>query len=123
MRGLPPRSTRSATLRTYTPLCRCGGAQLAQIDAELRVEGAHAVQRAVDVDGVVMSSCAQFADEALRLAKGIGATPHQRTRSEEHTSELQSLLRISYAVFCFKKNNRHTEQLQPCTSANRTETE
>src|SRR3546814_5968944 len=29
-------------------------------------------------------------------------------RSEEHTSELQSLMRISYAVFCLKKNNNHT---------------
>src|SRR3546814_5820455 len=31
-------------------------------------------------------------------------------RSEEHTSELQSLMRISYAVFCLKKNNEHTHQ-------------
>src|SRR3546814_3459931 len=34
----------------------------------------------------------------------------QRARSEEHTSELQSLMRISYAVFCLKKKNVHTEQ-------------
>src|SRR3546814_7658755 len=33
-------------------------------------------------------------------------------RSEEHTSELQSLMRISYAVFCLKKKNNHTNQLQ-----------
>src|SRR3546814_10703066 len=31
-----------------------------------------------------------------------------RVRSEEHTSELQSLMRISYAVFCLKKNTQHT---------------
>src|SRR3546814_5017001 len=31
-----------------------------------------------------------------------------QARSEEHTSELQSLMRISYAVFCLKKTNRHT---------------
>src|SRR3546814_3543321 len=31
-------------------------------------------------------------------------------RSEEHTSELQSLMRISYAVFCLKKKNQHTQQ-------------
>src|SRR3546814_6905350 len=31
-------------------------------------------------------------------------------RSEEHTSELQSLMRISYAVFCLKKKNKHTEK-------------
>src|SRR3546814_10365001 len=33
------------------------------------------------------------------------AQPPKRARSEEHTSELQSLMRISYAVFCLKKNN------------------
>src|SRR3546814_6082786 len=33
-------------------------------------------------------------------------------RSEEHTSELQSLMRISYAVFCLKKKNKHTQQRQ-----------
>src|SRR3546814_2492996 len=35
----------------------------------------------------------------------------QRFRSEEHTSELQSLMRISYAVFCLKKKKKHTENL------------
>src|SRR3546814_3694604 len=34
---------------------------------------------------------------------------HTSGRSEEHTSELQSLMRISYAVFCLKKKNKHTE--------------
>src|SRR3546814_9883078 len=34
----------------------------------------------------------------------------QRTRSEEHTSELQSLMRISYAVFCLKTKNKHNNQ-------------
>src|SRR3546814_8580581 len=32
-------------------------------------------------------------------------------RSEEHTSELQSLMRISYAVFCLKKKNKHTQHI------------
>src|SRR3546814_6611785 len=45
-------------------------------------------------------------------ACGIGAFK-QRRRSEEHTSELQSLMRISYAVFCLKKNIRHL--LMPST--------
>src|SRR3546814_10355081 len=35
----------------------------------------------------------------------LGADPCRRIRSEEHTSELQSLMRISYAVFCLKKKN------------------
>src|SRR3546814_7243654 len=36
-------------------------------------------------------------------------------RSEEHTSELQSLMRISYAVFCLKKKKRHPKQQRPQT--------
>src|SRR3546814_3275234 len=41
---------------------------------------------------------------------GLGVKPREADRSEEHTSELQSLMRISYAVFCLKKTNqqRHT---------------
>src|SRR3546814_3061916 len=35
------------------------------------------------------------------------SSTRQRRRSEEHTSELQSLMRISYAVFCLKKKNKH----------------
>src|SRR3546814_2153751 len=42
------------------------------------------------------------ADPAQRPAGGLG----EHLRSEEHTSELQSLMRISYAVFCLKKNNK-----------------
>src|SRR3546814_7999095 len=38
-------------------------------------------------------------------ADGAGVGRGERTRSEEHTSELQSLMRISYAVFCLKKTN------------------
>src|SRR3546814_6299539 len=37
---------------------------------------------------------------------GVGSNTLIRDRSEEHTSELQSLMRISYAVFCWKKKNR-----------------
>src|SRR3546814_10182032 len=40
-------------------------------------------------------------------ADGVPAQPQQGVRSEEHTSELQSLMRISYAVFCLKKK-KHT---------------
>src|SRR3546814_3326752 len=39
------------------------------------------------------------------LARDVGALEQYRPRSEEHTSELQSLMRISYAVFCLKKKN------------------
>src|SRR3546814_7134994 len=43
-------------------------------------------------------------DTALRLAKFFRTSPE---RSEEHTSELQSLMRTSYAVFCLKKKQNH----------------
>src|SRR3546814_14444563 len=73
----PPRSTRTDTLFPYTTLFR---SHLAVI-AAIRAEG-------VEIDPAI-------ADLAVKQA-GIA-------RSEEHTSELQSLMRISYAVFCLKK--------------------
>src|SRR3546814_4452204 len=51
---------------------------------------------------------------AVREEDAVESLGHQRRRSEEHTSELQSLMRISYAVFCLKKkkatNTRHTDK-------------
>src|SRR3546814_1829493 len=52
---------------------------------------------------------------AARLAAHADAALHQRARSEEHTSELQSLMRISYAVFCLKKTT--TNQYHPNTDS------
>src|SRR3546814_3726275 len=48
----------------------------------------------------------------VRVLPGEEARP-ARQRSEEHTSELQSLMRISYAVFCLKKKIHTTEDLSP----------
>src|SRR3546814_2638105 len=48
------------------------------------------------------------ATEIQNAQKTAGA--NSATRSEEHTSELQSLMRISYAVFCLKKNKKHTRK-------------
>src|SRR3546814_5157093 len=52
-----------------------------------------------------------IAGSQLEIFNGCGHWPQHehadRFRSEEHTSELQSLLRISYAVFCLKKNKYH----------------
>src|SRR3546814_9729783 len=44
-----------------------------------------------------------------RLSRALQARGEGFYRSEEHTSELQSLMRISYAVFCLKKKKQHTE--------------
>src|SRR3546814_5759224 len=44
------------------------------------------------------------------------ANGEERCRSEEHTSELQSLMRISYAVFCLKKKNTESDRKNDCES-------
>src|SRR3546814_10900449 len=51
-------------------------------------------------------------DRQVRPATGrgcAGRSARARSRSEEHTSELQSLMRISYAVFCLKKKKKNTQ--------------
>src|SRR3546814_5369632 len=52
-----------------------------------------------------------------RVAGLVGAHSGAMARSEEHTSELQSLMRISYAVFCLKKNIRERSDLDLTTQA------
>src|SRR3546814_1644439 len=51
-------------------------------------------------------NCASACLSATAL-NGLSSRHDERGRSEEHTSELQSLMRISYAVFCLKKKNKH----------------
>src|SRR3546814_3461052 len=46
-----------------------------------------------------------------RISENAAAAIGVGSRSEEHTSELQSLMRISYAVFCLKKKKKHTNQM------------
>src|SRR3546814_7288668 len=101
MRRRPPRSTRTDTLFPYTTLFRSVEFDPAVTNvAELRqwVEGCgyHCAGRSVP--GHVCDPLAQ--DEPLAPAHDHAAVER---RSEEHTSELQSLMRISYAVFCLKK--------------------
>ena len=50
-----------------------GRVQCAQLDAKILVKRAHPLQRAMDVNGVMMAAAAQFGDDALRLAQRIGA--------------------------------------------------
>src|SRR3546814_3844325 len=53
-----------------------------------------------------------FEDEGMLLLQQVivpGCAAHAGRRSEEHTSELQSLMRISYAVFCLKKKKNYTK--------------
>src|SRR3546814_8112388 len=53
------------------------------------------------------------------LAAGAGNDHLRDARSEEHTSELQSLMRISYAVFCLKKKKTKTSIITPTTNHSR----
>src|SRR3546814_3616528 len=90
----PPRSTRTDTLFPYTTLFRSHG----ELQAALHQP----------VDYRVLAALAhQPVDLAARLPLHHPGRQSQRhaddLRSEEHTSELQSLMRISYAVFCLKK--------------------
>src|SRR3546814_3914840 len=55
-------------------------------------------------------SMPRIASMVLPIARTLSRTVSQRSRSEEHTSELQSLMRNSYAVFCLKKKKKpHTQ--------------
>src|SRR3546814_6732910 len=75
---------------------------IARIVKTLRSQAARAQQ----VYGVMIS----YLDEALSGIKIIKA--FNATRSEEHTSELQSLMRNSYAVFCLKKTKKRNHKYQ-----------
>src|SRR3546814_6626565 len=98
----PPRSTLTDTLFPYTTLFRSPGLPLSISGKEASEEGQSysMVNKVEDIIDVKPSPPPK---------SGRGASgPH---RSEEHTSELQSLMRISYAVFCLKKKKKqHTYQ-------------
>src|SRR3546814_2191552 len=121
----PPRSTRTDTLLPYTTLFR------SRERPKLR-------QNAVDCDSVLarrLDLGSERSEIFLDLSQGGEVQPtrdlripvlgriffdeaaqtvpsYQGIRSEEHTSELQSLMRISYAVFCLKKKNKNNSMMQ-----------
>src|SRR3546814_4435309 len=107
----PPRSTRTDTLFPYTTLFRSW--------------------RSFHDIGIAAFAGARFparsrgVDVMKAYAVVIGDPVAHSRRSEEHTSELQSLMRISYAVFCLKKKKRiyhkqsnQTEYLSTCGHTN-----
>src|SRR3546814_5228372 len=101
----PPRSTRTDPLFPYTTLVRSGQAHRA---AHQREEGAflrHARAGACHL-GCHQRFGGQRAIRNRIAARKTVAPRAAAQRSEEHTSELQSLMRISYAVFCLKKKKK-----------------
>src|SRR3546814_3674362 len=119
----PPRSTRTDTLFPYTTLFL---SQAADTGVGRRGLGVHLVEHAAcetepgahrriadrnrkdDEAGPGSEGNGLAALKALLMARvaAVAADDLRASRSDEHTSELQSLMRISYAVFCLKKKNK-----------------
>src|SRR3546814_2854706 len=98
----PPRSTRTDTLFPYTTLFRSH--QVGQYEEAItKFDSSGDV---VEIDGVdtVPYKITIDPSKAAQMQKVKGVELPKR--SEEHTSELQSLMRISYAVFCLKKKKK-----------------
>src|SRR3546814_6934800 len=108
----PPRSTRTYTLFPYTTLFRSTAAF--RVDRDDLIPASANIQAAFGHDRRCFernrSRALRFSrpeDPGGLEARQIGGIDLAQGRSEEHTSELQSLMRISYAVFCLKKK-KHT---------------
>src|SRR3546814_4950444 len=127
----PPRSTRTDTLFPYTTLCRSAGAGYANEIPGIPVEAFNEISDVLSsVYGIETGPLVRsrpFSNDRYfgrldwqvnddhrveltyqRLDEGSTSPDDFSSRSEEHTSELQSLMRISYAVFCLKKKIIHT---------------
>src|SRR3546814_4689501 len=110
----PPRSTRTDTLFPYTTLFRSQGKRCD--DREVTAQECDTSKPNSQGAGVVAISCFRQRVPALSsnffviCSWNLKLAPKKSwamsCRSEEHTSELQSLMRISYAVFCLKKKNK-----------------
>src|SRR3546814_6533530 len=94
----PPRSTRTDTLFPYTTLFRSPVAGLVGRARDGTADHGHPGGK-----------------RALCMGAGAARGPRLPDRSEEHTSELQSLMRISYAVFCLNKKKKRNKQFQSPT--------
>src|SRR3546814_4454144 len=96
----PPRSTRTDTLFPYTTLFRSVAAVAAQGAGQQAVQAAALPVRQDQQHRQAGDHAAEQGVDQARNKQPVAVA-----RSEEHTSELQSLMRISYAVFCLKKKN------------------
>src|SRR3546814_8731917 len=105
----PPRSTRTDTLFPYTTLFRSPRSRSPH-------HGFH--------QSWSRRTACRMCFRSFHMLDQIGTRDdeHAITRSEEHTSELQSLMRISYAVFCLKKNKKKSKhynyKTKPLTTTN-----
>src|SRR3546814_1014969 len=109
MRRRPPRSTRTDTRCPYTTLFRSTFA-CRRNSCALRAVKLFSLSSKLEIDRRIAGSVTPCF--LKRSSKPPSKAPFafgnsSANRSEEHTSELQSLMRISYAVFCLKKKTKH----------------
>src|SRR3546814_10307599 len=119
----PPRSTRTDTLLPYTTLFRSASIVVADYEESPRTQhavigrGSGCPERRIDHlvrRRGVQQSIGRLSGQ-YRLSD-FHVSSKQSDRSEEHTSELQSLMRISYAVFCLKKKNSNNKSARMTTT-------
>src|SRR3546814_10199566 len=112
MRRRPPRSTRTDTLFPYTTLFRSDPyPRVRDLRVTMREGGISDDVPIVMAGGVwALKDWNDWIDnpELGAIMFQFGTRPLLTQRSEEHTSELQSLMRTSYAVFCLKKKKKTT---------------
>src|SRR3546814_9455837 len=101
----PPRSTRTDTLFPYTTLFRSGCA------SSMASSATYQGWLLLLCSPISIPRCSAIALDSLS-AISCALSRSRNVRSEEHTSELQSLMRISYAVFCLKKKRKKTNNQQ-----------
>src|SRR3546814_2146676 len=112
----PPRSTRTDTLFPYTTLFRSVHAKARRRGDKRYSRRARRVRREKGrrsrQSHLLRASASPREQRSLRSLRSLrefcsASCFDARARSEEHTSELQSLMRISYAVFCLKKKTQN----------------
>src|SRR3546814_9672675 len=111
MKRRPPRSTRTDTLFPYTTLFRSQHGDMIWMESRAGQRGSPQGlwPEVRSVIALGMSYAPALDPLALAEHPDRGRISVYAQRSEEHTSELQSLMRISYAVFCLKKKNNKKE--------------
>src|SRR3546814_2762521 len=112
MRRRPPRSTRTDTLFPYTTLFRSSAYATASSSSSGRASITLTFKPGTDPDIAQVQVQNKVALATPRLPSEVvqQGVVVAKARSEEHTSELQSLMRISYAVFCLKKKKQTTKR-------------
>src|SRR3546814_6578901 len=98
----PPRTKRTDTLLPYTTLFRSLGLRLQKTFGHTGTQTAHGYA----LLGAAVQRQGGRRDRRGSLGGSSACLQGVTKRSEEHTSELQTLMRISYAVFCLKKKNK-----------------